>query len=764
MKALRLLLPLLIPSSFANEAWLESALKERESPLAEMESIKGHVDKDLEAMGIQADAGKGNADDSMPESPDGDMVAVADGGVVFDSNHSRLVYLGNVRVNHPQVQLKCQDRLYIQLPRETMKSGLDQAQKEIAPQADADKAATSAKGPQEHRPHRAEAKEPPLCIQSGSAVTDAQSNRIYIIGAPGIEFQWGKRRARLGPAQSGQPAKLLADSNGDIFIAAGEAMLQWADEKGQSYSLRHNGGDIYYRAETRTLLFLGNTNIQTPHGSLSCSNALSLVLRLKEREGGNQGEFMGQFAGLAIEGIEQGAASGSVLVSRLADAERHLAASVTGETLVYNGITGECRIVGGEPSLAYGQNSLATDGSICLAPNGDITVLGNAISGAYARPAAKDGEPPIIGQFRTRESIRYTAADAAIRMQGVEANDPLSSFHCGGSLELVMLTEAGSRVPAREKAGMLNLSIMACRDIAQAHAKGGVRLEYAEADGSKGLALAAATADINAQTGEATLASPEGGSATARYKEYELTAESDHGSPSLHLAANGDIRMQGELVTAVIPTHNGLATAKCANRLELFRESGQLELGRDARMESAEGILQAHGPLLLTLAKGEPGAAKSPVRQFPQLSYNFTRLRQADTQEGGTLQTSQASLQCTGPIHVEMAQAPGAGKTPEEGIRLAMAEGNVAIAGKDASGRTLAATGDKLTIDGATGQKRLTGRRVTLQDADNTHIASGGGASIVIDKNNNARISGAVQSTSATRIHNQIERQKQKKD
>ena len=92
------------------------------------------------------------------------------------------------------------------------------------------------------------------------------------------------------------------------------------------------------------------------------------------------------------------------------------------------------------------------------------------------------------------------------------------------------------------------------------------------------------------------------------------------------------------------------------------------------------------------------------------------------------------------------------------------AEDRVAVAGRSGDGRLLRGTGDLLVADAATGTKRLSGRRVTLSDGNNTHVASGSGAAVVLDNKNNARVFGAVQQTVSTRIHEQIEKNKQKKE
>ena len=75
--------------------------------------------------------------------------------------------------------------------------------------------------------------------------------------------------------------------------------------------------------------------------------------------------------------------------------------------------------------------------------------------------------------------------------------------------------------------------------------------------------------------------------------------------------------------------------------------------------------------------------------------------------------------------------------------------------------RLLHATGDLMTIDAATGMKKLTGRRVTLGDEKNTHVVSGKGAAVYVDAKNNARISGEKHTTVATGLNEQADKRKQ---
>ena len=131
------------------------------------------------------------------------------------------------------------------------------------------------------------------------------------------------------------------------------------------------------------------------------------------------------------------------------------------------------------------------------------------------------------------------------------------------------------------------------------------------------------------------------------------------------------------------------------------------------------------------------------------------------TGQGGTARTAQASMECNGLIDISLLPESRRAKNAVMGpIDKALLCDRVSVLAKDSSGRLLRASGDRMEADAATGEKVITGRRVTLSDENNTHIASGAGAAVRIDRNNNARITGQHQSTTATNIRRQTEQTK----
>ena len=110
---------------------------------------------------------------------------------------------------------------------------------------------------------------------------------------------------------------------------------------------------------------------------------------------------------------------------------------------------------------------------------------------------------------------------------------------------------------------------------------------------------------------------------------------------------------------------------------------------------------------------------------------------------------------------MQLIMRPGKpGDNPRELLQEVTARGRVRLAGKDANGKLVRADGDRLDFDHASGNIYLRGSQVTLRDANNTHTASGSGACVTIDSKDNVRIYGERQTTTANRIHQQIDSQK----
>lgn len=701
-------------------------------------------------------------DTSMPTREGTDTVAVSDGGMLFDANNSMLMYINNVRVADPRIELRCRERLLLRLPGKTLEAGKASAKSAAAeglntPSRTQNKATAITPAVTDITPSRTQE---PLRINAAAAIVNATDNIIYLEGdnASGAPLTLTHETDSLtltGPET--ESAGILADTNGDILITAATIDMKWTDRHGTPCTLHNENGTGYYHAEQQRLYFTGPTSLRTAEGNIHCEELMAIDL-MAEKDAKDETGFMSQFRGLRIKGVRGAEATGNVCLSRPSTHERP-AAEIRGTRLTYNGLTGETSISGQETTLTYGQQILRTDDRIHIASNGDITLSGKDISGNYNRSIPGKDKAPLQGTFSTSGTILYTAATHTIVLpNGLTAKDALSDIRADGKVELLLLPDATAKVPAREKTGMVNLAIAGYKDIAQVKATGGIVLHYKSDTEDKGLTLTADAALLNFLTAEATLTADAGNRTDLQYDDFRLAANSADRTSTLYLAPNGDITLTGDNVNAALPGKKQQTTVSCTDTLRLMRADARLVLGPGSRMVSENGILTSNAELYLTLAPGPAEKNKPLMPRYPHLVFNYDGLKLADTTSGGTIQTDRASMQCTGPIHVEM--LPGDEKNELAGIHKATAAGQVAIAGKDTSGRLMRATGDLLTIDGQSGVKTLTGKRVTLQDAYNTHIASGKGACVVLDKKNNTRISGEKQSTAATRIHEQVEKNK----
>lgn len=765
--------------------WQSQAIQERQDSIRAIRTICREVDEillHLEVNDTPDDAALENS--SMPVGNPGETVAESDGGMLFDAANSRVTYINNVRVNDERARLRCARRLYVQLPQSSLTERQDEAKN--AKKHNAASSSQSASGgtsgptesarvndeetpaeipgiPMADAPATLEmpVNEAPLDVTTDEAVIDTKKNCILLTGnsrkSPGLHIRRGANELALHPTQNGAAPTIMADANGDIMINSGRLRLVWQDKEGTPCELQSEAETIYYRAAEHSLLIQGKANIRSAHGTLRFDKGATIVLEPDTTPHKDNTGFMSQFTNVRIAGIAYAEAWGNVVSTHPADAE-HLAGEVHGEHLVYNAKAGTCLAEGKNCRLVYGNNTMQTDGSLRLEANGDIILRGSEITGTYERPAPQDKMPPIHGTFRTAESLIFSADQGTITAaHGISLKDDYSDFSCSGPLVLSLSTGKSPRkAPAF---GNLNLAIAQYSDISHARASGNIVLHHGDTPAAPDTALYASEADLNLLSGEATLTAASGQQAILRSKGYEIAVESAQTPSLVELAANGDIHITGEQINTTLPTKEGASHIHARQSLHLARESGQLLLGPNSRLTSPDGILTANGPLTVILRQGAVAKARPILPRYPHLVYNYDGLTRASTRQGGTIQTEQASMQCRGAIEVVMNPQP-ADDSPTSSISQASAEDNVALAGKDSTGRIISATGDRVTLNGATGEKRLTGSKVTLADAYNIHTAYGPGASVVLDNKNNARITGSRHSTSATRIHDQIEQQK----
>ncbi len=730
----------------------------------EVGSAANRVDAALRELGADPTPTTAPADTAMPEVPEGQSVAVSDGGLFFDAAHSQLVYLRNVRLNDARVKLRAANRLYLQLPTQgeeadTLRTGAQTA------------ATTAAAGKTVDTPVVEKLPLPsvPLEITAYDAMVDSAANRIFFTsgpGAPELSLRQGENFIILTQGDDA-PARALADEHGNILLEAPLIHLAWQAEDGSCSEFRTSGGRVLFHAATHALVMEGPVEASYRDGESTVSCSGPLCVTLKPAEGAaasSKSGFMSQFTSMRFSGIAAASATGNVQLSTRSGGEGMV---LSGDALFYNGLTGAVELPGTPCIVSYGKdgcNTLQLEGSLALEPNGDIHLKGKGnIEGSYERPAREEGAAPLRGTLSATAPLSFHAATGTVTTRALTIRDAEASLSCKGEILLTLAPrpEEGreqAKLPEREKAGMVNMALANYSGIAAIKASGQVRGQLLDpaSPATPEATLAASQLDANLNTGEFLLTGA-GEDTVIAFQGYSLSGTADaQTSSSIHLKPNGDIEARGAQVTCTVPGSKGLTTITSTDRILLAREPRSLSLGPGTRLQSPDGIVTTNGSMQAVLAPStKPAKPLSP--RFPHLTYDFSGLDSAETFEGGTIRTAQGSLQCTQHLSILMMPQGDAAASALGGVRSAIASGRVFIAAMDASGRVMRASGDRLEIDGISGEKKLTGSRVVLEDARNRHEAAGEGAAVRIDARNNARITGARHTTSATGIRSQVE-------
>ena len=775
---------LAIPVFCASGADYRADLQAAREQADRMNTHFTQVAEDLEALGVELpEAGTQEAPEAPADSPD--THASADLGMLFDAANSRLIYLGNVRVSDPRVSIFAREQLHIYLqsfssekddappPAPLADAAVTEQQsqeaEEPAAQEEVEKApaepdsSTAEQSEQQEVPDMEPAPAPQARLAAHNVIADTISNAIYIYSpAEGeeIALDSGDNMVRISPAE-GLAARILADPDGNILLEGGKVVLRSTDKEGGLTQLTTTGGHAYYHAATHTLYVPGKSQLIHPDGALECTEMLCVLLTPAEDAPAAKKGFMSQFTGLRFEGIDSATARGQVVASGKAEGDRP-ATRAEGDELHYNGRTGECSLLGSDCRLVYGDYDVHADEGLYLLSNGDIELRGSNINGSYKREGSQPGQM-LSGRFKAHANVVFRADLGTITTEkGLSLSDDEADFSCTGPAQLILIRKEGAEAPA-SKPGMPNLAIASYGDVSRAHASGNVIAHRYESGTHRCIGeLKAESVETDLTTGETLLSGAPGVPLLAVYNGNHIEAVPAAGEKAtMEMRANGDLKLNGDRISAILQGEEGPTTAKCREYVLLIRAEDRLETGSDTELKSPTAILTTNGSLHARLTTtGEPAMQKK--KKFPGFSFNYNGIREATTNEGCSVRTEKGSMQCTGPVHLVMDTDNKGADKMMGGLKFATARGNVAVAGRDQTGRPLRATGDLLEVDAISGMKVLSGSRVTLGDIRNTHIASGPGACIRIDSNNNASIHGKKHTTNATRIRQQLNDNKTK--
>lgn len=700
-----------------------------------------------------------NPDSPMPEARPGQSAATADGGLIFDNANSLLTYIGNVRLNDEHLRLRAAHSLFIHLPKNEQDKPEQAAQPQSAPSGAPQKA------PQPPPEKKEDAPSIPAHVTTDQAAVDIPGSRVLLIGrcaTPSLTLTRGSDSMVLQSAGQNAPARVFSNPQGDVLMEGRQMVFVWHNDKGEQWKLEVAAGPVVYSGQERCLRIRGVARLTSASGNLDCDESMTLVFAPSTAPSKAADTPFAAFATMQFKEVKLATAKGHVVLTTPATATRP-ASIAKSDCMEYDPATGNCTLKG-LCSLVYGGNSLAADGQIQLLPNGDATICSRQpISGTYERPTPGDpAAAPIAGTWSTPGHILYKAQDNCfIFPRGLAAQDALATFSCTGELQVYTAPRAQAPRAPQHMQGKLNLAITQQEEVRRVLATGDVRL-HSEATATAPVCdMKGDSLEAHIPTAELLLKAADDRRAHARYGDYELDALAPAGGEStVHLLPNGDLHATGDELLADMPSEKGPIHMVCTRELTLQREAAILILGDNSRIDSPDGILTARAPLHAELEQGAK-PTRAP-KQYPHLTYNFSGLRRASTPHGGTLRTTQASLQCEGAISIELAPGASASDNPRKNLRAAMARDSVSVAGKDSTGRLLRANGDRLDFDPASGNFYLRGNKVSLADRYNTHSASGAGACVILDPQNNVHISGRHQTTTAHRIHEQLEKNKKK--
>lgn len=762
---------LVIPVFCATGADYSADLQSARERADKMTEQIAQVESELKAFGVELpSAGQPAEQETVNEEEDTQVTSEL--GMFFDAADSRLIYLGNASVRDPRINILAREQLHIYLQsfssdkkeKEPAEQEVAAPAPEVADEVEVEEPA-AVEEPAEPVEERSEtAPTQPASVMAHSVIADTINNAIYVYSpADGgeISLKSGQNEVLIHSSEA-SVARILADPEGNILLEGATVVLTGVDKDGGVTRLTTTGGHAYYHAATHTLHVPGKSELVHPDGTLNCTDMLCVVLN--PAEGAplpKKNSFMGQFTSLRFEGISTATASGQVVATGQA-VDGRAAMRAEGDEMIYNGRTGECSLVGSACRLVYGNYEVLADQGLHLLANGDIELRGNDIHGSYERESSQPGQM-LRGTFKANANVIFRADLGTVTTEkGITLADDEADFSCSGPVHMVLAPKEEAKMP-EQKPGMPNLAITRYGEVSRARAAGNVVAHRYEAGTRRCIGeLKAETVDADLITGETLLTGAPGVPLVAHYNGSNIEAVPAAGeSATMEMRANGDLKLNGAQISAVMQSEDGVTTASCCDYVLLVRAEERLETGSSTVLKSPKAILTTNGSMHARLAsKGEPVNRK---KKFPGFSFNFTSIREATTNEGCTVRTEKGSMQCTGPVHLVMdTENKGADKMMG-GLKFATARGEVAVAGRDSTGRLLRASGDLLEIDSATGMKVLSGRTVMLGDAYNTHIASGPGACIRIDADNNASIHGQKHTTAATRIREQMEKEKSKK-
>jgi len=713
----------------------------------------------------------------------GESVVDCTEGLYFDPAKSLLSYIGKVRLRDAQFNLDC-ERLYLHLEKKELDEELESV-KEIEASEEMESSDNKKITKEESVPSplvvkagESEKAPVPYKLRADEVMLDFQQNRVYARGEH-IAFSRNGTRIEL---KGGSPRLLVWDNMGIIYMQADHIIGSFLDSKGAKTHFSTQGSAMFL-LDTNSLVLEKNNKLQTAQHLLTCKGMIRMQLIpsiIPSKAPAGRELVRGVFPRLQgrFEGLSHISMMDSVKLSGISERSGEKF-EITGDLLSYNAQNGETILSGDDILIVQGdQNMRLRDKSmLCLMSDGSINVSARSMDGQYVRymqskestiatAEHKKNEPlRLMGKFKTSGKISFLAADATLRFsEGLILKDDLLDFSTQAELLIHLMKDdpqaaKGSKRPqlattnAMQKKSpavknkqawvtMPNSKIGEYKYIQSFHSLGATKIN---SRGESSFSLRGDDIYLDILHGKAKIQAQAGRWAELSYSEHQFKAFSSDRLSSMELFDNGDAKVYADNIEIRLPSvnKNNLSSITCADSLEVFRQRAEVHFGKDIRLNDASLKFASQGPLIAYLRANS--TTKSNFANYPHLNYNFAALDSIKTSTGATIQAANYSMQCDGDLIIYMAEQAKVKAITAAGFKSATATKNVRLALRDKSGALYRAQGDRLHINGQTGEKILSGKRVILQDKSSIHVASGPNAFIHGDKDNNISFRGKNQ-------------------
>ncbi len=707
-----------------------------------MGAIAANSDEFIGALEVQQES-------ELPPEPvaSHDTVVDCTQGLFFDATNSFLNYLGQVRLRDPRLHLNCES-LILQLEKRRVNQETVQMGGQLDQPAKLDL-----------NPNEESQSEPvidetvltsPISMDAKQVFVDMQQRRIYASGdAINIKHSRGEFCVKGGDSSA-----LIDDAEGVIYLQGAQISGFSISETGERSEFSTEGY-VLYLLDLDSLLLAKNNYVKTPQAALTCRG----LLRLKMIAEPEQGKSGGLRLNRSYQALSYVTALDDVVITGThADGKTY---ELKGDLLSYDAQKGEFIMTGEQCSLAFDTQTMNAQGNAMarLYADGSVKVKGDDISGDYQR-ASQTNQELLTGRYQTKGEISMPAADGQLHFpSGLKAQDAELDFSCTSDLVIEFERDL-SVVSKQEKSSLLvlpRLQFSNLKGIAQVYASGDVQ---AKGLGEFDMFAQGESFSANLLAGTAQIKSKPAQWAQFTYQGAQLKARSEDAAADLQLLTNGDIIIEGDVIEGYMPDKD--------NQSGMFFETQKSVVLRDAesllvmdypvRLQTSQGIFSSQGGIQALLRKELKYAEKEATQAgFARLQFNYVGLERADAMRDSAFQSAQLSMQCDGPMHIMMTEEGQIGKDVMlKGLKYAEANGNVRFMAKDNQGDLYRATGDQLSVDGIEGTKRLSGNRVTLNSSKKAHEASGAGAQVLVDAQNNVTLSGASQTSVVSDIKEQM--------